>query len=272
MSYSVLMPVYYKEKPEYFRESIESMLRQTLPTDDFVIICDGPLTPELDGVIEFYKDRPEINVVRLKKNIGLGNALNEGIKHCKNDIIARMDSDDISFDNRCEKQYEFMVKNNIDILSASMFEFVNSTDNIVSIKTVPETHEEIVRYTRKRSPFNHPAVMMRKSAVLKVGGYQDFYFLEDYHLWVRMLSGDVKSYNLMEPYVFFRCNADMYARRGGFKYLRSIIKLASWMKKECFITWWDYITVIVGRSMVCLIPGFLRAFFYRRFLREKPEK
>ena len=104
--YSVLMSVYHKEKPEYLRQAIESIQAQTLPTDDFVLVCDGPLNDALDEVI--IKKQQEmgttLNVVRLAKNGGLGNALNEGIKHCKNELVARMDSDDIAYTNRCEKQ------------------------------------------------------------------------------------------------------------------------------------------------------------------------
>ena len=102
--YSVLMSVYHKEKPEYLRQAIESIQSQTLPTDDFVLVCDGPLNPELDAVIVTKQQEmgDSLNVVRLAKNGGLGNALNEGIKHCKNELVARMDSDDIAYPDRCE--------------------------------------------------------------------------------------------------------------------------------------------------------------------------
>lgn len=105
-AYSVLMSVYSKENPTWLRLAIESMQTQTLPTSDFVLVCDGPLTPELDGVIaEKQRQMGEtLTVVRLEKNVGLGNALNEGIKHCRNELVARMDSDDIAYPDRCEKQ------------------------------------------------------------------------------------------------------------------------------------------------------------------------
>lgn len=105
-AYSVLMSVYSKENPAWLKLAIESIQGQTLPTSDFVLVCDGPLTPELDGVIaEKHCQMGEIlMVVRLEKNVGLGNALNEGIKHCRNELVARMDSDDIAYPDRCEKQ------------------------------------------------------------------------------------------------------------------------------------------------------------------------
>ena len=88
--YSVLMSVYHKEKPEYLRQAIESIQKQSFLTDDFVLVCDGPLNPELDAVIAAKQQKmgDTLNVVRLAKNGGLGNALNEGIKHCKNELVA----------------------------------------------------------------------------------------------------------------------------------------------------------------------------------------
>ena len=104
--YSVLMSVYHKERPEYLKQAIESIQVQSLSTNDFVLVCDGPLNDELDAVIQTKQLEmgENLNVVRLAKNGGLGNALNEGIKHCKNELVARMDSDDIAYPDRCEKQ------------------------------------------------------------------------------------------------------------------------------------------------------------------------
>lgn len=104
--YSVLMSVYHKEKPEYLKQAIESIQAQAFPTDDFVLVCDGPLSEPLDSVIAKKQQEmgTTLNVIRLAKNGGLGNALNEGIKHCKDELVARMDSDDIAYPDRCEKQ------------------------------------------------------------------------------------------------------------------------------------------------------------------------
>lgn len=96
-NYSVLMSVYHGEKAEYLRLSANSILSQTVPTNDFVLMCDGPLTEELDAVIEdLLREHSDVlHVIRLEENRGLGDALNAGIQYCKNELIARMDSDDI---------------------------------------------------------------------------------------------------------------------------------------------------------------------------------
>ena len=189
---SVLMSVYFKESPEYLKQAIESIQIQTVPTDDFVLVCDGPLNDALDAVIAAKQQEmgSALNVVRLARNGGLGNALNKGIKHCKNELVARMDSDDISVMDRCQKQVELFVKNpELDITSGALLEFVTSLDQITGGRTIPCNNDEIIRYSRKRCPFNHPCVMFKKSAVERAGGYQEKYHLfEDYYLWIRCIS------------------------------------------------------------------------------------
>ena len=184
-NYSVLMSVYYKEKPEYLEQAIESVQSQTFPTDDFILVCDGPLNDALDKVIA-KKQREmgiTLNVVRLAKNGGLGNALNEGIKHCKNELVARMDSDDIAYPHRCEKQLAvFNEHPEVSICSGIVEEFTTDPNTVDAKRVPPETNAEIVEFAKKRNPFNHPCVMYKKSAVEAVGSYQDFYLLEDYYL------------------------------------------------------------------------------------------
>lgn len=172
--YSVLMSVYYKEKPEYLKQAIESILCQTVKPDDFVLVCDGPLNLELDAVIAAKQQEmgDTLNVVRLVKNCGLGNALNEGIKHCKNELVARMDSDDISVMDRCQKQVELFEKNpELDITSGALLEFVTSPDQITGGRTIPCNNDEIIHYSPERCPFNHPCVMFKK-VQLSAGGYR----------------------------------------------------------------------------------------------------
>ena len=181
-SYSVLMSVYYKEKPEYIRMAMDSIWKQTSKTNDYVLVCDGPLTAGLDAVIkEMEAEHLELNVIRLEKNSGLGNALNIGIEYCKNELIARMDSDDISRPDRCERQLKILAENpEVDIVSGTVEEFSKSAEEIKASRVLPEKHDDIVKFAKRRNPFNHPCVMYRKSAVEAAGGYQDFYLLEDY--------------------------------------------------------------------------------------------
>ncbi len=270
-AYSVLMSVYAKEKPEYLKYAIESIQEQTFPTNDFVLVCDGPLTAELDVIIAEKQDELAdlLNVIRLDENRGLGTALNEGIKYCKNELVARMDSDDIAYPNRCEKQIAvFNTHPEVSICSGIVEEFT-ADPNIVDTKRVPpETNAEIVEFAKKRNPFNHPCVMYKKSAVEAVGSYQDFYLLEDYYLWLRMLMAGYQGYNIQEPLLHMRAGSDMYLRRAGWKYAKTQAKLFKFMKQQGFIGNGQYIKSCVIRSGSSLAPNWLRKFMFERVLRK----
>lgn len=269
--YSVLMSVYIKEKPDYLKQAIESIQVQTFPTDDFVLVCDGPLNDKLDSVIEEKQQEmgDVLKVVRLAKNCGLGNALNEGIKHCKNKLVARMDSDDIAYSDRCEKQLTiFNTHPEVSICSGIVEEF-NDDPNIVDARRVPpESNEEIIEFAKKRNPFNHPCVMYKKSAVEKVGSYQDFYLLEDYYLWLRMLMAGYKGYNIQEPLLHMRAGSGMYMRRAGWKYIKTQVKLFKFMKQQKFIKNGQYISSCMIRSASSLAPNWLRKFMFEKILRK----
>lgn len=268
--YSVVMSVYHKEKPEYLKQAIASIQAQTLPTDDFVLVCDGPLNDALDAVIA--KKQQEmgkiLNVVRLAKNGGLGNALNEGIKHCKNELVARMDSDDIAYQDRCEKQIAVFYKHpEVSICSGIVEEFTCTPDVVDAKRVPPEVHEEIVEFAKKRNPFNHPCVMYKKSAVEAVGSYQDFYLLEDYYLWLRMLMAGYQGYNIQESLLHMRAGSDMYLRRAGWKYAKTQARLFKFMKSQGFIDEGQYIKSCVIRSGSALAPNWLRKLMFEKVLR-----
>jgi glycosyltransferase involved in cell wall biosynthesis len=269
--YSVLMSVYHKEKPEYLKQAIESIQAQTFPTDDFVLVCDGPLNEGLDAVIAAKQQEmgDTLNVVRLAKNCGLGNALNEGIKHCKNELVARMDSDDIAYSNRCEKQINvFNTHPEVSICSGVVEEFTTDPAAVDTRRVLPETNAEIVEFAKKRNPFNHPCVMYKKTAVEAVGSYQDFYLLEDYYLWLRMLMAGYQGYNIQESLLHMRAGSDMYLRRAGWKYAKTQAKLFEYMKEQGFIGNGQYIKSCVTRSGSALAPNWLRKFMFEKVLRK----
>lgn len=270
-NYSVLMSVYYKENSEYLKQAIESIQAQTFPTDDFVLVCDGPLNQELDSVIKKKQQEMKniLNVVRLKKNAGLGNALNKGIQQCKNELVARMDSDDISYPDRCEKQ--LMVFNTypeISVCSGIVEEFATNPKVVELRRVPPETQEEIREFAKVRNPFNHPCVMYKKPDVEAVGSYKDFYLLEDYYLWVRMIMAGYQGYNLQEPLLHMRAGTDMYMRRGGLKYAKTQEKLFRFMKNNGFISKGQYIKNCVIRGESSLAPNWLRKFVFEKVLRK----
>lgn len=271
MEYSVLMSVYYKEKPEYLRESMNSIYIQTVPTNDFVLVCDGPLNAELDKVIaemhEKFGDR--LKVHRLEQNRGLGNALNIGIKECRNELVARMDSDDISRPDRCEQQLKVFKRHpDLSIISGTVEEFSTFTEQVSVRRVLPESNEDIVQFAKRRNPFNHPCVMYRKRDVEAAGGYIDFPLLEDYSLWIRMILIGCQGYNIQEPLIWMRAGNGMYHRRSGIAYGKSQKRLFKFMYENGFITIQEYRTAVAERTIISVVPNSVRVILYRYFLRK----
>lgn len=270
--YSVLMSVYYKENPRFLKESIESMLSQTVRTDDFILVCDGPLTDGLDRVIEGFRQEHQefFRVYRLENNVGLGRALSYGILKCKNEIVARMDSDDIADTGRCEKQLQ-KLEEGYDIVGSNVDEFVEDTRNIIARRLLPEKSGEIAAFSRKRNPFNHPSVMYRKQSVLKAGNYQHLIRLEDYQLWIHMLMHGCRGYNIQECLVHMRVSKDAYQRKGGIELCRSLYRLKRYMLEHGYISkkeFWGTLCVHCGTA---ILPSRARELVYLRFLRKEQE-
>lgn len=265
--YSVLMSVYSKEKAEFLRKSVESVFCQSVLPDEFVLVLDGPVGKELSDEIELLQKRFEIKCVSLPQNSGLGAALNFGLSHCKNEIVARMDSDDIAKPDRMEKQLALMQQTDADIVSAAVLEFKESLDDADKQRIVPETHAEIVSFARRRNPFNHPAVVYKKSVIEDAGGYMDYEFFEDYELFVRALSRGAKGANCVEPLVYMRTGGGMYSRRGGASYVKKINRFYKQMRALGFCGAKEFLLCQTPRVIIALLPTFLRKYVYQKFLR-----
>lgn len=270
MNYSVLMSVYSKETPQNLRDSMNSILHQTVKTDDLVLVCDGPLGEELDAVLDEMKAvfGDSLHIIRLPRNGGLGPALNLGMKACRHELVARMDSDDISYPDRCERQLAVFSRfPGIDICSGAVEEFVLSPEKIECVRELPEVHEEIYEFAKTRCPFNHPCIMYKKQAVAAAGGYLPF-VLEDYYLWVRMLLNGAKGYNIQEPLLWMRAGREMYKRRSGWKYAKGSCELFCFMKNMKMISTFSCIRSCLIRTGSALAPNFLREFMYEKMLRK----
>lgn len=269
MNYSVLMSVYKKEQPENLKESINSLLKQTVLPAQIVIVCDGKLTEELYEVLHTFEEKnPSLfQLVQLAEQSGLGNALNEGMQHCSCDIIARMDSDDISRPDRMEKELSLIREKHVDIVSGSVMEFETDPKETGKIRKLPKTQEEILRFARRRNPFNHPCVMYKKSAVLAAGGYQPFEGFEDYYLWLRMLKNGATGYNTEQVLLSMRTKG-MYKRRGGLQYAGRILRFRGYMLKHGYCSLGDYLITVCGHVAVSLLPDGIRRLFYDKVLRK----
>lgn len=264
--YSVLMSLYKKENPEYLRLAIDSMLNQTVAPDEIVLIEDGPLTPELYAVLDEY---PMLHRVKNETNLGLGLALNVGLKECRNELVARMDTDDCSKPYRCEKQLaRFAEKPYLAVVGSHIDEFVGDPSNVISQRIVPTTSEEIYNFSKKRSAFNHPAVMYSKTAVLANNGYADLKRNQDVDLFGRMQFEGYKAENIDEALLWFRSSDELAKRRKSWQNTWSYIATIRKFWKMGYSSFIDYAIVGIAQTGMYLMPVKLQNYIYLKFLRK----
>ena len=271
--FSVLISVYKNDKVAFVEAALNSILiNQDLTPNEIVLIIDGPISKDLNELLLSYKSKYSslFNIIRLSENGGLGNALKIGVENSSNELIARMDSDDISFPDRFSKQIEFFMKNpKVSILGSQMSEFIDNVDNIVGIRNVPLESNEIKRFLKYRCPLNHITVMFKKTDVLKAGNYQDWHYNEDYYLWVRMALKGCEFANLPDTLVSARVGEEMYKRRGGWKYFKSEAKLQEYMWEHKIISLPLLIYNVLGRFVIQVImPTWLRSYVFKKMFRK----
>lgn len=269
--YSVLMSVYAKDNADYLKIAIESMLNQTVMPEQFVLVKDGVLTEQLDEVIsEYEKSNSIFTIVESEKNMGLGKALDLGMKFCRNELVARMDADDISLPERCEKELNLFVKHeNLAICGCNIDEFYDDPDCVETIRRVPADYEGIVKFIKRRQPFNHPTVMYKKSEVLRCGGYGELRRKQDFDLFSRMINMGCYALNIDESLLKFRADNDNYKRRKSWSYVSSSIKVGWINLKRGYCSCVDFAYIFIGQMVIFLLPVDLMKKISDKILRER---
>lgn len=272
--FSLLMAVYDGDSPAFLHDALQSVLDNTVQPNEVILVVDGPINDGLSRVIENFLPILPIQSVNLDKNEGLGRALHRGILACKHEWIARFDSDDICFPDRFEKQLLFIEQNlEVDAFSAPIIEFEKElTEGPFVVREVPRGHSAILGYAKWRNPLNHMSVMFRKSCVLQAGNYQDEPSFEDYSLWLRMLLNGAHLDNMDEVVVYARAGAAIQDRRGGLRYIKRELDMHRKMLKWGFISFPQFILMLVLKSLIRISPSKLRFIFYHAFTRRKIEK
>lgn len=268
-AFSVLMSVYKKEEPAFLDKALESIENQTRQPDQIVLVEDGPVTIELNDVIKKHSNEfsSKYDVVKLPYNRGLGLALQTGVKHCRNEWIARMDSDDISVPNRFELQLKAVAKNpQLAIVGGQIDEFAVEISNVIGKRSVPTKQEDIYQFIKWRSPFNHPTVMLNKSAITEVGSYKANGKLEDYFLWSKVIIAEYPVLNLPEVLVHMRVDRGMYGRRGEWKNLKHIFKLRKLLHQGKLISKQEELMGDFVMVANILVPSKLREAIYKKAL------
>lgn len=273
IKFSVIISIYHNDKTEYVANALDSVtMAQTIKPNEVVLVVDGPVADDLKKLIlEKEKASPDLyNVIWLPENKGLGNALRVGVNNAKYELLARMDSDDISVPDRFAKQIAFMEQHpECDIVGGQIYEFIDSESNIVGKREVPCSHSDITAWMKKRCPFNHMSVMFRRSRILEVGNYLDWHYNEDYYLWIRMAEAGYQFANLPDTLVNVRVGKEMYQRRGGWKYFQSEKGLQDYMLKHKMISLHRYCYNVFGRFIIQVaMPNRLRGFIFQKLFRK----
>ena len=267
-AYSVLMSTYAADDPSWLLEALESMAKQTVPPAEIVLSIDGPVPDELLNAMDTFDEVcPDLLVrVPLEKNGGLGPALNAGLAHCSSDVIVRMDADDISLPERCELQLTKLAEG-YDMVGCNATEFSSDINSPDSVRQMPETHEEIIRFSKKRAPFVHPTFVVRKSVLEAVGGYRNVSYAEDFDLFIRLLKAGYTGYNVQKNLFAVRVDKNVYRRRGGVSYLRDMLSFNVLEFREGWFGLGDFIVRSGANIVVTLVPNSVRDAIYKKLLR-----
>ena len=274
-NFTVLLSLYYKENTSALEQCFQSIWNdQVVPPNEIVLVLDGPIGEELSQCVQKWQQiiGQPLQVISLSQNIGLGMALNEGLKHCSNEWVFRMDTDDICVEKRFEYQLQFIKNNpNVVLFGGQILEFDKNVNDANKLKPVPEEYSDILSFSKKRNPFNHMTVAYKKSIILSLHGYQHHLFMEDYNLWLRVISKGYEVANLSQVLVYARVGNGMHARRRGSQYIKSekqLLDLKIALKTQSLIS--AYVTFIL-RSFFRFLPSNLLGFVYNNLLRKKPK-
>jgi glycosyltransferase involved in cell wall biosynthesis len=273
MKFSVLIPLYYKEQPERVRAALESVAQQTLAPDEVVIVKDAGLPEGLERVVQAAGKRLKIRAVQMDDRVDLGTALQRGLLECSHDVVARVDTDDLSRADRFARQIEYLESNpGVDVIGSWVAEFDGSPDRIYAWKKFPSSHDEIRRFAKRRCPMGHMTMMFRKKAVLDAGNYQRFrgIGMEDYDLWVRMLLKGSRFANIPEPLVNACAGSDLSRRRGGLRHAYNEVMLQRRFLDLGFLTLWEFLVNLATRVPFVMIPSRLRFMVQRKTFRDSP--
>ena len=270
MDFSVLLSIYDKENSLNLEESLLSIYHQSKVAKEIVLVKDGELTFELEQTIKrLSKLIPILKVVGYKENKGLGYALNFGLNQCSNEIIFRMDTDDIAVNDRFEKQLNILENNpRLAIIGGYMNEFEDESFKSIGLKKVPLSGKEIKETLKLSNPFNHPTVLFKKSIVKRLGGYSSIFLgFEDYELWARVIKEGYEVKNIPQVLVNFRVNKAQISRRKGISYIKKEFKLIRQLYKLGHISMIGLVKKLMISSTLRLLPNSLFNFAITQYRR-----
>jgi len=266
--FSVIIPVYKLESPNFLSDALGSIINQSKVPSEIIIVVDGLIGKDLNNVIENLTSKNEIVIIRLKQSVGPGMARHAGILKSKHNIIALMDSDDLSRNNRFKEELDILINKDIDVVGGWIEEFNSKPGDLNRFRITPEKHDKIVSYSKWRMPSNHVTLVFKKEAYFKTGGYKSMRYLEDYDLVGRMLRTGIKFHNVQKVLVDVRVGNQMHDRRRGMSFLTPELKIFSDMYSSGYIGIWQYICNIFIRVVIRLLPSRIMSQLYTKLFRK----
>ena len=275
LNVSVVLTTYEGDDPNELAEALESVIEQSASPAEIVLVKDGPVSSELEAIIESYEsDHPDLfSISKLETNQGQGKARQVGVENATHDFVAMMDADDISVPTRFQQQTDYLHAHpEIDAVGGHIAEFVSNPEEPYAVRKVPTEPCVVARKARFRSPLNQTTVMARRQAILDAGNYQPTDRMEDYGLWARMLLNEATLANIPEVLAKVRAGEKMYERRGGWEYAREEIRLQQDFLRMGFVSVPVALLNLAIRVPMRLLPNRFRGAFYSRFLRKYSAK
>lgn len=271
--YSVLLSVYKNDDSDFLKIALESIYdQQTRKPDEIVVVFDGPLNDKLYQVLDEFKKGHEDVVKYYPQDVnrGLGAALRVGSELCTGDYILRMDSDDISEKERFAKQMAYVEAHpEVDALGGDIAEFDRDPfTEETRLRVCPPDHDNIVRMAKKRNPMNHVTACIKKSALMKAGGYQTLLLLEDYLLWLNMIVAGCKLANINETMVYVRVGNGFDSKRGAKERITGWSRLQDIMLEHGMINHWQALMNKIYIRVFVNTPAGLKKKIYSILLRK----
>jgi len=258
IEFSVLMSIYKNDVYEDVVDAVKSILCQGMKPTQVVVMLDGPVNDAIISLLKASKD-DGVEFHALEKNVGLAKALNIGLTYCHHDIVARMDADDVSLPDRFESMIP-LFSDNLALMGGIYDIYDENLRKKIGRRAVPEEHKKIVRFAKTRTPFNHPTSIIRKSAVLAVGGYpEEIGRFEDWGLSLRLINAGYVLKNIPKTVLNFRGGEEMMNRRSGWKYAIEELKALFKMYRTGLFSLPIFIYNAFLRFPLRLVPrGFLK--------------
>ena len=261
--YDWLMPLAPWEDPKTLKTAINSLQNQTWAAQKLIVSVDGKLPEKLKKVLNEYS--LPMQILEADQWIGTGATLEIGINQCRSKWVLRADSDDKAHPNRAEIQLKYLAKNpNIAVLGGQLLEEWRD-GKVQGVRKVPLTENEIYMLAYWRNPLNHPTVALNRHAVIKVGGYRNIQYFEDWDLWLRMRKNNMRMENLKDTLVSAGINANYLNRRRGFKYLKKEIGFLVKCAREGTIPLCQVAALVMIRSPWRFLPANLLVSVMRKF-------